>query len=133
MHDAAKGVPSTGFKRGCHTLPQRGPPQQELARGIDRQEPDGREQRELGDERNAVEVVGRTLLELEHPQEPHDENHACGEAEHRIDAEKRSCVAERQLTADQNELDRERAHQGERRDVMEKCKETAHAISRTSR
>src|SRR5215831_15821436 len=81
VNGAPKRSQSRGIDRGRRALPQGRPPRQELAGGVDRQEADGREQRQLRDERNAVEIVRGALLEIEHAQQPHDQDDAGGSSE----------------------------------------------------
>src|SRR6267378_4493529 len=61
-------------------LPQRWTPLQELQRRIDGQEPHDGEERELGDERDAMEVVMSALLEMKHARQADHDDQACRDA-----------------------------------------------------
>src|SRR5271169_4556570 len=74
----------------------------------------------------AVKIVTRALLEKEHPQQADDEQRARRNAEHEVGDLQPARRGNRQLRADQHELDRERRDEGERAEVMEEGEECGH-------
>jgi len=74
-HDEASQLPMNDGPNGAQfgrldnwncALPERRAPGEKLSRGIDRQQPDDREQRQFCNEGNAMKVVRGALLEEEY-------------------------------------------------------------------
>jgi len=106
MNDGANGAQFGRLDCWSRALPERRSPRKELPGGIDREQPDEREQRQLCNERNAMEVVRGALLEEEHAEEAHNQNCACGSAEYRVRQQNGSRIPDRQLASDQDEFNR---------------------------
>src|SRR5581483_4534804 len=85
-------------------------PRDELQRRINREQPDHQEERELGDERDAVEVIVSALLEIEHAREANDENEARGNAVDAIGRQELPRARGGELAAQQREFHGERRH-----------------------
>src|SRR5581483_983196 len=78
---------------------------------------------ELGDERDAVEVIVSALLEIEHAREANDENEARGNAVDAIGRQELPRARGGELAAQQREFHGERRHQRERGNVVQKREE----------
>src|SRR5580698_8521400 len=118
---AARRLPDRDLPRSDGAAPG-----QELPGRNDRQQADDHEQAELGQKRVAVPVIGRTLLEEEHPQQADHEQRAGGDAEHQIRDLQPPRGRNRQFLLDQRELDRERRHQREGAEMMEEGEQRGH-------
>jgi len=84
------------------------PPAQEPNRRIDGKQRDAKEQNQLGDEGAARKIERGAFLEVEHPQQPHHEEHPGRHAEHEVGKCQAAGGARAHVVADDNELDDER-------------------------
>src|SRR2546430_3306696 len=101
-------------------------PRQKLQRGDDRQQADGDKDREFCHEGLAVEVIVRPFLEIEHPQQPDDEQRTGGDAEHPVGGLKFSRRCQRQFLTDQRKLDGYGGNQREGADMVEEGEQGGH-------
>src|SRR6266702_3899668 len=95
---------------------------------IDREQSHDREERQLGDEGRAVEVVGRAYFEIEDPEQADSQHHARRHAENHIDEPQPPGGSEVELAPDQDEFDPQGGDQGEGREVVEKSEERSHLL-----
>src|SRR5215510_14955555 len=74
-------------------------------------------------------IIGRALLEIEHAQQPDDQEHGGRDAEHGVGDKQPQRIRTRDLLADQHELDRDRRYQRKCHQVMQKCEQRGHDAS----